>query len=239
MTTSITVAAMMYSWGESLTHYMSQMRIKKLFLIAFVISSPAFLIACHDELGYLKDEVRYDCNGETLDSKNKLNARYIVNKKSGGVHEFISYPSNSSNRLALDYLRNDQLSATEKKVYGAIELTNQVTITPSMRPIGFSKWVGGKGAGATFFGECTLVKLDRKEVLKGRREYQALEKEREGWFKSCEAKLRRKLKDPSSYSYVSHSTAGGRNGHKKYVDIKYRAKNSYGATVLGAYKCTG
>ena len=110
------------------------------------------------------------------------------------IHEFISYPSRSSNKLALNYLKKGQLSATAKETHGAIELTNQVTITPSMQPIGFSKWFGGKGAGATF-GECSLVKLDRKEVLKGRQEFQAFEKEREGWFKSCEAKLRKNLKD--------------------------------------------
>ena len=59
------------------------MTIEKFLLATLFISFSSFLAGCQDELGYLKDEVRYDCNGETMDGRAKLNARYVVNKKSG------------------------------------------------------------------------------------------------------------------------------------------------------------
>ena len=202
-----------------------------------VTSASLLLAACQNELAYLNDEDRYDCTAQ-FDNGDDFKARYIVNKKSGNVHESISLPRRSMNKLTASYIRKDQISAIKEEMVGPIKITNQATITPSMTPIGFTKWVGAKGGGVSVYGECTLVKLDRKKVLAGRREYQALEKRRENWFKACERELRNELKDPSSYSYVSHTAFGGTNGNKKYVDIKYRAKNSFGATVVGKYSCT-
>ena len=109
------------------------------------------------------------------------------------------------NKLIASYIRNDQISAIKEEMIGPIKVTNQATITPSSTPIGFAKWVGAKGSGVSLWGECTLVKIDREEILAGRREYQALEKQRDTWFKACEKELRNGLKDPSSYSYVSHT----------------------------------
>ena len=200
-------------------------------------STSLLLAACQDELAYLKHEDRYDCTAK-FENGEDFKARYIVNKKSGNVHESISIPTRSMNKFTASYIRKDQISAIKEEMVGPIKITSQATITPSMAPIGFTKWVGGDGAGVSLWGECTLVRLDRKEVLAGRREYQALEKRRENWFKACEIELQNGLKDPSSYSYVSHTAFGGTNGNKKYVDIKYRAKNSLGATVLGKYSCT-
>ncbi|MDC0260995.1 hypothetical protein OAK65_02645 [Synechococcus sp. AH-551-N17] len=212
---------------------------KKVYLAiatAMMASSSLFLSACQDELAYLKDETRYDCVG-TFDSGDEFRARYIVNRKSNTVLESISGSKKPGNRLIAQYIRKGQISASRQKMVGPIKMTNQVTITPSSKPIGFNKYVGARGAGADLYGECKLVKLDRKKVLAGRREYQAFEKQKVQWFKTCQRELRRGLKDPSSYSYISHHAFGGRNGSKKYVDIKYRAKNSFGATTLGKYNC--
>lgn len=61
--------------------------------------------------------------------------------------------------------------------------------------------------------------------------------DQQGLVRQCEATLKPALKDPNSYSYLSHGyVADGANGVK--VTVKYTATNDFGGRVQGEKTCS-